>query len=256
MRIAVIADIHGNRPALDAVLADLAARGGAALVVDLGDGVSGPLWPAETLARLRDLDAVTVRGNHDRAVAAGPPDRLGPSDRFAWDALTPAERSGLGALPATAEPVPGLLACHGTPADDETYLLDHVAGGRLAASDPAAIAAALRPAAALGRVSRATRVVLCGHSHRPAVVALPGGPLVLNPGSVGCPAYRDPSGPAHVSEAGAPHARYALLDLPPEGPASVALLAVSYAWEEAARRAEANGRPDWARALRTGFMDG
>ena len=62
MRVAVIADIHGNLLALEAVLADLKGRG-ADLVVDLGDCASGPLWPRETMERLHGLEALTVRGN-------------------------------------------------------------------------------------------------------------------------------------------------------------------------------------------------
>ncbi|CAH2407389.1 hypothetical protein MES5069_60041 [Mesorhizobium escarrei] len=69
MRIAVLADIHGNVLALDAVLDDLRQRGGADLVVNLGDCVSGPLWPRETMERLEALALPTVRGNHDRRVA-------------------------------------------------------------------------------------------------------------------------------------------------------------------------------------------
>jgi len=82
--------------------------------------------------------------------------------------------------------------------------------------------------------------------------------LLLNPESVGCPAYDDPSAPAHVSEAGSPHARYALLDFSHgEGrgdDAEMTFVALSYAHEQAACRAEANGRADWAHALRTGTM--
>jgi diadenosine tetraphosphatase ApaH/serine/threonine PP2A family protein phosphatase len=82
-----------------------------------------------------------------------------------------------------------------------------------------------------------------------------GGPLVVNPGSVGCPAYADPDGdPPHVSEAGTPHARYAILTLDGSLGARVEMIALPYDHEAAARRAEANGRPDWARALRTGLM--
>jgi predicted phosphodiesterase len=55
LKIAVIADIHGNVMALDAVLNDLEQRGGADLVVNLGDCVSGPLWPRETFERLEAL---------------------------------------------------------------------------------------------------------------------------------------------------------------------------------------------------------
>jgi len=46
--IALIADIHGNLPAIEAVAADIAARG-ISRVVNLGDHVSGPLWPRETI---------------------------------------------------------------------------------------------------------------------------------------------------------------------------------------------------------------
>lgn len=80
MRIAIIADIHGNVLALDAVLADIAARG-IAQIVNLGDIVSGPLWPRETLDRLADIAMPTVRGNHDRWVSEGDATTLGASDR-------------------------------------------------------------------------------------------------------------------------------------------------------------------------------
>lgn len=46
MRVAVLADVHGNRLALNAILIDLERRGG----VNFGDCVSGPLWPGETMA--------------------------------------------------------------------------------------------------------------------------------------------------------------------------------------------------------------
>ncbi|TIT30318.1 MAG: metallophosphoesterase family protein, partial [Mesorhizobium sp.] len=74
MRIAVLADIHGNLLALDAVLDDLKHRGGADITVNLGDCVSGPLWPRETMERLQALKLPTVRGNHDRRVAQDPAD--------------------------------------------------------------------------------------------------------------------------------------------------------------------------------------
>jgi diadenosine tetraphosphatase ApaH/serine/threonine PP2A family protein phosphatase len=96
--------------------------------------------------------------------------------------------------------------------------------------------------------------VLLGHSHRPDLVRLPGGVTILNPGSVGCPAYHDPTGRAHVSESGAPHARYAVVEVADGELRRADLRAVAYDWEAAARRAEANGRPDWGHALRTGLM--
>ncbi len=244
MRLAVLADIHGNILALEAVLADLAGRG-CDRVVDLGDCVSGPLWPRETMARLAALGAATVRGNHDRLVAAGDPAGMGPSDRFAAEALTAEERERLGGLPPTLAVAPGILACHARPRHDELYLLDDIRDGRLVRAAPDAIA---RRVAGVDAA-----IVLCGHSHRPDFVRVPGALTVLNPGSVGCPAYEDPVGRAHVSETGSPHARYAILDLSEDEP-RVEWFALPYAWEDAARRAERNARPDWAHALRTGFM--
>jgi predicted phosphodiesterase len=245
MRIAVIADIHGNLPALEAVLADLAGRG-PDLLIDLGDCASGPLWPRETMERLIELGAFTVRGNHDRRQGSSlAREAMGPSDSFAFARLSPEQRAYLGALPMMQTPTPGVLAFHGTPQRDDAYLLDDIQAGRLVRADPRAIQARL------GNIE--ARVVLCGHSHRADVVQLAGGPLIVNPGSVGLPAYED-SEPDHVSEAGSPHARYAMLENGSDESVSVELHAIPYDFEAAARRAEANGRPSWAHALRTGFM--
>ncbi len=93
---------------------------------------------------------------------------------------------------------------HATPADDNTYLMEDKLGGRLVQSDAPVIRSRLGD---LG----GTRLVLCGHSHLPRLLTL-GGVTVVNPGSVGQPAYSDPTPPdAHVSEAGSPHARYAIV---------------------------------------------
>ncbi|MEC9404502.1 MAG: metallophosphoesterase family protein, partial [Pseudomonadota bacterium] len=71
MKIAVVSDIHGNVLALEAVLADLKLEA-PDLIVNLGDCISGPLWPEETAAILREAAWPTVRGNHDRIVLDDP----------------------------------------------------------------------------------------------------------------------------------------------------------------------------------------
>lgn len=246
MRLAVIADIHGNILALEAVLADL-ERQRVDRIVDLGDRVAGPLWPGETFRRLAALGIEGVRGNHDRVVGENPRAGMGPSDAFAHDALTPAERAALAALPVQREFAPGIAGFHATPAHDERYLLDDIAEGRLMRAPLEKIAARLGPPPA--------GIVLMGHSHRPDMVRLPDGTFLINPGSVGDPGYEDSTGRRHVSEAGTPHARYAILDLS-AGAAmpDVTFRAIAYDFGRAARRAEENGRPEWAHALRTGFM--
>jgi len=244
MRIAVIADIHGNLPALDAVLADIDRRQ-IERIVNLGDVASGPLWPRETMLRLAERPMPTVRGNHDRWVGGDDPARMGKSDRFAHGDLTAAQRGALAALPAMLDIGDGIVAFHATPADDTRYLVETVRDGQLVRDGVAAIAARLGGVPA--------RVALCGHSHLPHLVQIPGGALIVNPGSVGCPAYDDDAAPAHVSESGAPHARYAVLTLDAEA-VSAEFVALDYAWGDAAARAERNVRPEWAHALRTGLM--
>jgi hypothetical protein len=75
--------------------------------------------------------------------------------------------------------------------------------------------------------------------------------IVVNPGSVGLQAYDDELPFKHYIEAGTPHARYALIECDADT-WKVQLRQVGYDHEAAARQAEANGRGDWADALRTG----
>ena len=248
MRLAVLADIHGNVAALEAVIADMAGRGVDG-VVDLGDCVSGPLWPTETLALLRTKDWPTVRGNHDRWVGEGTAEPAYHADAFARAALDAAGRRWLAALPTRLTIRPQITAFHGRPDDDDAYLLEDVVGGRLMPARASDVAARL------GGVE--ARIVLCAHSHLAAVLRLPDGRWIVNPGSVGCPAYADPTPPAHVSESGTPAARYAILDIGevrPDAPA-LALIVIPYDHAAAARRALACDRPDWAAALSSGYAD-
>jgi hypothetical protein len=95
MRIAILADVHGNCLALDAVLADLTQRGGAELVVNLGDCVSGPLWPAETMERLATLDVVTVRGIRPLRLRRARPGSARVAGGASDDSISDAERPRL-----------------------------------------------------------------------------------------------------------------------------------------------------------------
>jgi predicted phosphodiesterase len=245
MRIAVISDVHGNLLALDAVVADIHRRG-VDLIVNLGDLVSGALQPAATADRLIELDLVTVRGNHERQVLEDDPAQMGASDLHAHGQLTDEHRRWMSLLPLTAEPAPGVLAFHGTPTYDTQYLLDTVGpnGAHPATRDEVL--------ARLGEYAT-TPLLLSGHTHIQRAMRLANGSYVLNPGSVGLPAYSDDLPHPHVMEAKTPHARYAIAD-DVDGTWRARFFAVDYAWDEAAALAESNGRPDWARALRTGSV--
>ena len=245
MRIAAIADIHGNLRALEAVLADVADRA-PDLVLNLGDTVSGPLEAVGTADLLMARGFPTVRGNHDRHLVHPPPGGMGRSDRTAHAQLLPRHLDWLAALPATLRPAPGVLALHGRPDDDTELLLD------VPTRKHGLVRAPVREIAArLGDPGDAA-LVLCGHSHRPDAVGLPGGPLVVNPGSVGLQGFEDDEPFPYRTSAGSPHARYALLDRTARGWA-VTWRAIPYDWDAAADTARRNGRAAWATALATGF---
>jgi len=239
----VLADVHGNVLALEAVLADARALGFDALI-DLGDSVSGPLWPAESWAALQAAGAYCIRGNHDRIVGCDARDGMPAADAFAHDRLGAEERASLAALPGTMRLGP-VLAVHGTPASDMDYLMHEAkeSGMRELGADALA--------AALGDTGDAT-LVLCGHTHRAHLARLADGRLVMNPGSVGMPAYTWDQPVPHRMEAGSPHARWALVEERAEG-WHIQHRMVPYDWARAADEAAHNGRPGWATWLATGF---
>lgn len=244
--LAVLADIHGNLPALQAVVADIERRT-IETVVNLGDHASGPLWPAETLNFLIEQPWTHIAGNHDRQLVAQPPAEHGFSDRYAFAQLTPAHKTWLAALPPQMRLAQDLLLVHGTPTTDSRYLLETVDRGLVRLARPAEIVERMAGVRA--------QVVLCGHSHMPRLVQLDQTTLIVNPGSVGLQAYADDGPEPHANETGAPHARYAVLESSAHG-WRVEFVAVAYDHLAAAQQARQNGRADWEVALRTGSMHG
>jgi len=239
-RIAILTDIHGNLPALEAVIADAEAQG-CATFANLGDSLSGPLWPVETADLLIELDWPTIAGNHERQLLTIDRAWMGASDAFARDVLSDRHLQWLASLPPTLRLSPDVLLCHGTPTDDLEHFLHTVVGGGVRDASDAEL---------LGRAGdRHEAMILCGHTHLPRVVTMADDRIVANPGSVGLQAYDDDHPEPYRVENGDPFARYAIVD----GKA-VTLRAVAYDHELAARRADANGRPDWAIGLRTGRM--
>lgn len=176
--VAVLCDIHGNLPALEAVLGDL-DRLGPPLVVVGGDAISGP-FPTQTLALLESLGERVrfLRGNADRAAVEAFDGVADPTrdemDSFAGSFLDRAARDRIAAWPpAVVVGVAGLGAvriCHATPRSDTEILT---------AASPDASARA-----ALGGVAES--VVVCGHTHMPYDRRLDPWRLV-NAGSVGMP---------------------------------------------------------------------
>lgn len=211
------------------------------LIVNLGDCLSGPLWPEETAQYLIAQGWPTVRGNHDRELAETPAAELDEPDAFAHRHLSRTSREWVAGLPATMSVEPGVFLCLGSPASDEIFLLEEDGGNHFFPSTESAVRRKI------GNV--AAELVLCGHSHTPRVVQVSGHQTVLNPGSVGVQAFPG------LTVTSSPHARYAIATRRTGG-WSFDLRAIDYDWVEAARRAEASGFANWAHGLSTGFAAG
>lgn len=245
-KFAVIADIHGNADALAAVLDDIAAQNVTA-VVNLGDHLSGPLAARETVEMLMSREIASIRGNHDRWLVETDPSEMGLSDRNAFDELEPRHLDWLRALAPTHMPREDVFMCHGTPESDTTYWLERV--GRDGAVVSRGHDDIAREARGIG-----ASLFLCGHSHLPRRVDLPDGKTVLNPGSVGCPAYVDDEPVFHVMQSGTPAACYAIVERRGKGWMS-SFRHVPYDARRMTSLARERKRPDWASGLATGWID-
>lgn len=245
MRFAAIADIHGNALALEAVLADIDTQR-IGEVVNLGDHFSAPLEAGRTAEILMSRRDLTIRGNHDRWLIEQLPDQMGASDLAAYRQLQPQHLSWLATLPATATQGDVFL-CHGTPESDNEYWLEAVSGD-------GTVHAAQRAEIERQADSVTQSLILCAHTHLPRSVHLTDGRMIVNPGSVGCPGYTDDNPVPHKVESGSPDASYSVLEHRDDR-WHVTFRRVAYDHRAAAAMAEAAGRPDWASALATGWID-
>jgi predicted phosphodiesterase len=224
-RVAALYDIHGNLPALDAVLQEIDHEGVDVIVVG-GDVASGPM-PSEVVERLMALGGRgrLLRGNADRQLVQAYDEGRRPQDvqhesdpwlrRDAWDAeqISREQRDFLAGLPEHVELwIDGLgptLFCHGSPRSDEEIITPATTEERLAEI----LAAVEAP------------IVVCGHTHM-QFDRRHGTTRVVNAGSVGMP-YE-----------GRPGAYWALL-----GP-DVELRRTAYDFDAAAEAVRKSGYPD------------
>jgi predicted phosphodiesterase len=264
MKIAAITDIHGNLPALQAVLADI-DREGVDAIVNCGDTLGGPLESAKTADLLMARGIPMIAGNHERQLLTLAPDRLNRSDACTASEIDASHRAWLAAAPPTMWLADDVFVCHGTPSSDLHHWLETVTddfGQHGSVGVRASSMAEVAERLGQGDPARRASLILCGHTHVPRVVHLPpalagegvpSGITIVNAGSVGLPGYDDLHPHKHWIETGSPHARYALVRRSGLGWLAE-LRCVPYDFEPMARLALVRGRPDWAQPLRTGRM--
>ena len=169
MKVAALYDIHGNLPALEAVLAELDGDPPDTIVVG-GDVLWGP-YQAECIELLHGVGARFLAGNCERAVLHEDSD----ADRWCRGQLDAPLLADVASWPATIElGVRGLgqvLFCHATPRSDDEIIT------RLTPDD--AVAEVL--------AGTGSDVVICGHTHVQVDRVVPRAPRLVNAGSVGMP---------------------------------------------------------------------
>jgi predicted phosphodiesterase len=248
LRYALISDIHGNAPALRAVLEDIEARHGPVPIYHLGDLVGYAPWPDEVVALLQELGIEGIAGNYDSTVATDykhcgcqyedPRQEELAHLSYEWTRanVSPATRRFLGDLPFRIDlrpngghiPGPKVILVHGTPTLNTLYWTEDRPGSFC-----------LKMAETAG--ARAGDVICFGHTHKPWHREIDGIHFV-NTGSVGRPKDGDW------------RAGYVILDMSGETP-SVQFPRVEYDLEAAMDGIRASELPDdFAEYLRTGGM--
>lgn len=174
MRVGLLSDIHGNFPALKAVLRDMPSVD---TIVCAGDVVGYNPWPTECVERIREEASITVQGNHDRTVET--PERYAANEmaraglEYALNDLSAEQMSWLRDLPTESKVGGGeFLLVHSHPENKGEYIMP----GQFSE---------LRP------YLDDYAGVIMGHTHVQHSSTFDGG-LIVNPGSVGQPRDDDP----------------------------------------------------------------
>jgi len=188
---------------------------------------------------------VHLAGNHERQVLTGRPGQWNASDEFTHSQLNSRVLAWMGSLKPSVPLDRDVFLCHATPDSDIGYFLESVEVGHVR------MATLEEVDERIGEVDAS--LILCGHTHVPRSVRSSKGNFIVNPGSVGLPAFYDTRPHPHVIQTGSPAARYAIVERMADGWKSE-LIAVPYAHMAMAKLAQDRMRDDWACALSSGFL--
>ena len=243
-KIAIISDIHGNSIALSEVLQDIKKKE-IDTIKNLGDSLYGPLDPKGTFALLEINNVISISGNQDRIIL----ENLGnKSDlitlEYVKSKLDNKIVDWLKNLTFDKVIDKDIFCLHASPQSDSEYLLEKLNDGYISIKETKEIEKKL--------IDIKQSIVVCGHSHISRIVETDNR-LIVNPGSVGLPAYDDDLPVYHKMQNFNPRANYAVINIY-EDSVSIERLSIDYDSEESARLAEANKRDDWAKWIRTGIV--
>ena len=242
---AIISDIHGNSLAFKAVLDDIHSRG-IEKIINLGDHFFGALEPEAVAGLIKENPMLCISGNTDREILQAIDSGFTKDgmDRVKAD-LSAQSIAWLRTLPKTETCDDLFFVCHGTPESDDEYLLERVTErGVFVYNDEYLVE----------RTKHIReRIILCGHSHVNRVIYLSNGKIILNPGSVGLPAYLGTGQYRFSMESNTPHAKYAVVHAD-DNSINIEQVLCTYDWQKASEAALKNGNEKWSKFLLYGRM--
>lgn len=244
-KIAILSDIHANRFALETVLEDIEHQNVDA-ILNLGDSLFGPLDPNGSFQLISSLNMISISGNQDRFIVENRHKHSKEKSTLNF-VLHELSKQALDWLEGLSDHRiwDDMYLCHGNLNRDDAPLLNKFQKGKVKLKSPDELEAELQEVQ--------QKVVLCGHTHVPCIVALPDSQTyIINPGSVGLPAYDDDQPFYHKMESKTPLSKYALLEMDGPNIVSFSHRYVRYDYERAANLANENGRQDWATWILTG----
>lgn len=242
MNIAVLSDIHGNSRALKTVFDDLESKN-VDIIFNLGDSLYGPLDPQGTFELLKSKNIVSISGNQDRYIIENLNNSIDNETlKYVLSELDNDAIIWLKSLSFDYRHENDIYFFHGTPKKDDEYLLEELFPTHIGVKITEKLDELLKDIK--------EKIVLCGHSHVPRITET-SEKKIINPGSVGLQAYDDDLPIFHKMENFHNHACYCILQIG-SNKVKIEQITVPYDFESAAKMAEINNRPDWAKWIRTG----
>jgi len=212
----------------------------------LGDSIYGPLDPKGTFHLLQQQNIINISGNEDRLLVESfyKSDRINPTIDFVISEINAEVLTWLQSLPYKMV-IDDFFLCHGTPSNDDAYLFEKITpnGMRLKNKKELQNDIATIP----------QKIICCGHSHLKRCLQLPSGKYLINPGSVGLPAYTDTKPFPHKMESGSSYASYCIVTKE-DNRYKIDHIALSYLWKRAVQCAKKNNRMDWVKWLQNGTV--
>ena len=233
MKIALISDIHGNLPALEAVYESIKEKG-IFEMYNLGDSLYGPLWPEETAQFLIKNEIKSIMGNEDEDLINDK--TKNETEEYTLSQLSEKSINWLKNLPHIIENE-YLTLFHGMYNNNRKYFLENICNGNIFIKSNEEIMESIK--------GIKTKYLGFGHSHLEKILVLKE-QILINAGSVGCAAFSDDD-PIHKVETLNNFAKYVIINNQ-----NIEICNIEYDYKMASKRAKENNRNDWSKFIETG----